>query len=57
MLISRDYIVYLEQLPCNKHARRRQQKHGQWLAGWVAKESYLGPDDNSASFTRSHSES
>ena len=35
MLISRDYIAYLERLPCNKHARRRQQKHGQWLSGWV----------------------
>lgn len=39
MLISRDYIAYLEQLPCNKHARRRQQRHGKWLDGWVANES------------------
>jgi len=35
MLISAEYIRWLERLPCNRHARRRQQKHGQWLDGWV----------------------
>lgn len=35
MEISREYIAHLERLPCNRHARRRQQKHGQWLNGWV----------------------
>ena len=36
MLVSAEYIRWLERLPCNRHARRRQQKHGQWLNGWVS---------------------
>ena len=35
MFISAEYIRWLEKLPCNRHARRRQQKHGQWLNDWV----------------------
>ena len=35
MFLSADYVRWLEKLPCNRHARRRQQKHGQWLDGWV----------------------
>jgi len=35
MFLSAEYIRWLEKLPCNRHARRRQQKHGQWLDGWV----------------------
>ena len=35
MLLSREYVQWLERLPCNRHARRRHQKHGQWLDGWV----------------------
>ena len=35
MLLSAEYVRWLEKLPCNRHARRRQQKHGQWLDGWV----------------------
>ena len=38
MLVSAEYIRWLERLPCNRHARRRQQKHGQWLDGWVAEQ-------------------
>ena len=39
MLISAEYVRWLEKLPCNRHARRRQQKHGQWLDGWVPEEA------------------
>ena len=39
MLLSREYVQWLERLPCNRHARRRQQKHGQWLDSWVKKQS------------------
>ena len=35
MFLSADYVRWLEKLPCNRHARRRQQNHGQWLDGWV----------------------
>ena len=35
MFLSAAYVRWLEKLPCNRHARRRQQKHGQWLSGWV----------------------
>ena len=35
MLLSREYVQWIERLPCNKGVRRRQQKQGQWLAGWV----------------------
>ena len=35
MFLSAAYVRWLEKLPCNRHARRRQQKHGQWLDGWV----------------------
>ena len=38
MLLSREYVQWLERLPCNRHARRRQQKHGQWLDGWVQRD-------------------
>jgi hypothetical protein len=34
-MLSREYIAFLETLPCNRNARRRSQRHGQWLAGWV----------------------
>ena len=35
MFLSAEYVRWLERLPCNRHARRRQQKHGQWLDGWL----------------------
>ena len=35
MFLSAEYVRWLEKLPCNRHARRRQQQHGQWLDGWV----------------------
>jgi len=34
-MLSREYVKFLESLPCNRAARRRSQRHGQWLAGWV----------------------
>ena len=39
MFISKSYLDWVAALPCNKHARRRQQKHGQWLDGWVPEPS------------------
>ena len=46
MFLSAEYVRWLEKLPCNRHARRRQQKHGQWLDGWVpetAEREYAEP--------------
>jgi hypothetical protein len=34
-MLSREYIHFLESLPCNRHARRRSRPVGQWLSGWV----------------------
>ena len=34
-MLSREYINFLESLPCNRHARRRSRPVGQWLSGWV----------------------
>jgi len=34
-MLSREYVNFLESLPCNRHARRRSRPVGQWLAGWV----------------------
>ena len=34
-MLSREYINFLESLPCNRHARRCSRPVGQWLAGWV----------------------
>ena len=39
MFLSAESVRWLEKLPCNRHARRRQQKHGQWLDGWVPEPS------------------
>ena len=44
MFLSAEYVRWLEKLPCNRHVRRRQQKHGQWLDGWVPE-----PSDRDAS--------
>ena len=56
MFLSAEYVRWLERLPCNRHARRRQQKHGQWLDGWVLdvnQESML--IDSSDNFFRQNS--
>jgi len=34
-MLTRAYVEWLESLPCNRSARRRYRKHGQWLDGWV----------------------
>ena len=34
-MLSREYIAFLETLPCNRNARRRSRPVGQWLSGWV----------------------
>jgi hypothetical protein len=34
-MLSREYVAYLETLPCNRNARRRSRPVGQWLSGWV----------------------
>jgi hypothetical protein len=34
-MLSREYINFLESLPCNRHARRRSRPVGEWLNGWV----------------------
>jgi len=34
-MLSREYVNFLESLPCNRHARRRSRPVGAWLAGWV----------------------
>jgi len=35
-MLTRAYVEWLESLPCNRSARRRYRKHGQWLEGWVS---------------------
>jgi len=42
-MLSREYVNFLESLPCNRHARRRSRHVGAWLAGWV-------PEQRQASF-------
>jgi len=42
-MLSREYVKFLESLPCNRHARRRARHVGAWLAGWV-------PEQRQASF-------
>ena len=42
MFLSAEYVRWLEKLPCNRHARRRQQRHGQWLDGWVPEPDVTG---------------
>jgi len=42
-MLSREYVNFLESLPCNRHARRRSRPVGAWLAGWV-------PEQRQASF-------
>jgi len=34
-MLTREYVNFLESLPCNRHARRRARHVGAWLAGWV----------------------
>ena len=34
-MLTREYINWLEKLPCNRRARRRSRPVGQWLDGWV----------------------
>jgi hypothetical protein len=34
-MLSREYINFLESLPCNRNARHRSRSVGQWLSGWV----------------------
>jgi len=34
-MLTREYIQFLESLPCNRHARKRSRPVGQWLSGWV----------------------
>ena len=34
-MLTREYVNFLESLPCNRHARRRVRHVGAWLAGWV----------------------
>jgi hypothetical protein len=34
-MLSREYVQFLESLPCNRHARKRSKPVGQWLSGWV----------------------
>jgi len=34
-MLTREYVNFLESLPCNRLARRRSRPVGQWLAGWV----------------------
>ena len=34
-MLTREYIQFLESLPCNRHARRRSRPVGHWLAGYV----------------------
>jgi len=35
MMLTREYVNFLESLPCNRHNRRRSRHVGAWLAGWV----------------------
>jgi len=42
-MLTREYVNFLESLPCNQHARRRSRSVGAWLAGWV-------PEQRQASF-------
>jgi len=34
-MLSREYVDFLESLPCNRNARRRSRPVGHWLSGWV----------------------
>jgi len=43
-MLTREYVNFLESLPCNRHARRRSRPVGQWLSGWV-------PEQRQTSFT------
>ena len=52
MFLSGEYIRWLERLPCNRHARRRQHKHGQWLEGWVPEIDYQGVTEESEASSR-----
>ena len=47
MFLSADYVRWLERLPCNRHARRRQQRHGEWLAPWISRSEKLWSDETS----------
>jgi hypothetical protein len=33
-MLSREYIVFLESLPCNRQARRRFRSHWHWVWKW-----------------------
>jgi len=42
-MLSREYVNFLESLPCNRHARHISRPVGARLAGWV-------PEQRQASF-------